>query len=338
MSIPIPSPEPGDPDPGTPSVPEPGLPDPPVRYPGEPIDLARCRTSRRPSRARARSRAANRAPAGDSAAPWNRAPGQWRPRCSRRWTQGRRSSGAPDSSDSPVTASIPSRRHSAGGGASGAVDHGATDESGWAGRLHGGSRPTSGSPTAEERAGRRTDRRADRRDAAAVGHHGRHVDPHRLPPRGEPRQAQGAERPAGRGVRAARLSATHGPTSTAGTWSFSAGGSRRPRGGDRCGDRARRRVRGHHVRSHCRVSCARSSREAVRGGRAGDTYFVTFLADRPTAVAAERLESLSNDFDTLVVRWPRGALADAREVDRLEAASSDSGSRSWGRTRARAAT
>ena len=34
---------------------------------------------------------------------------------------------------------------------------------------------------------------------------------------------------------------------------------------------------------------------------AGDTYFVTFLARRPTAAQATALEELSNDFDTLVV-------------------------------------
>lgn len=38
----------------------------------------------------------------------------------------------------------------------------------------------------------------------------------------------------------------------------------------------------------------------------GDTYFVTFLAGRPTPSQRNDLESLSNDFDTL--------LADAREV------------------------
>lgn len=32
-----------------------------------------------------------------------------------------------------------------------------------------------------------------------------------------------------------------------------------------------------------------------------DTYFVTFLADRPTAAQRKELESLSNDFDTLEV-------------------------------------
>src|SRR5579885_1276065 len=34
---------------------------------------------------------------------------------------------------------------------------------------------------------------------------------------------------------------------------------------------------------------------------AGDTYFVTFLKDRPSAAQAKALEALSNDFDTLVV-------------------------------------
>jgi uncharacterized protein (DUF1697 family) len=33
----------------------------------------------------------------------------------------------------------------------------------------------------------------------------------------------------------------------------------------------------------------------------GDTYFVTFLKDRPSTPKAKALESLSNDFDTLVV-------------------------------------
>ena len=33
----------------------------------------------------------------------------------------------------------------------------------------------------------------------------------------------------------------------------------------------------------------------------GDTYFVTFLKDRPSAAQAKALEALSNDFDTLVV-------------------------------------
>jgi len=33
----------------------------------------------------------------------------------------------------------------------------------------------------------------------------------------------------------------------------------------------------------------------------GDTYFVTFLKDTPTASTARALEALSNDFDTLVV-------------------------------------
>ena len=35
---------------------------------------------------------------------------------------------------------------------------------------------------------------------------------------------------------------------------------------------------------------------------AGDTYFVTFLKDAPTASQKKQLEALSNDFDTLVVR------------------------------------
>jgi uncharacterized protein (DUF1697 family) len=38
----------------------------------------------------------------------------------------------------------------------------------------------------------------------------------------------------------------------------------------------------------------------------GDTYFVTFLADRPTSSQQNDLEALSNDFDTLLV--------DGREV------------------------
>lgn len=40
--------------------------------------------------------------------------------------------------------------------------------------------------------------------------------------------------------------------------------------------------------------------------RAGDTYFVTFLLDRPTEAQARELEALSGDFDTLLV--------DGREV------------------------
>jgi uncharacterized protein (DUF1697 family) len=35
---------------------------------------------------------------------------------------------------------------------------------------------------------------------------------------------------------------------------------------------------------------------------AGDTYFVTFLKDSPKAAAVRALQSLSNEFDTLVVR------------------------------------
>jgi uncharacterized protein (DUF1697 family) len=35
---------------------------------------------------------------------------------------------------------------------------------------------------------------------------------------------------------------------------------------------------------------------------AGDTYFVTFLKDAPTAPEKKQVEALSNDFDTLVVR------------------------------------
>jgi uncharacterized protein (DUF1697 family) len=35
---------------------------------------------------------------------------------------------------------------------------------------------------------------------------------------------------------------------------------------------------------------------------AGDTYFVTLLKDSPTAAAVRALQSLSNEFDTLVVR------------------------------------
>ena len=35
---------------------------------------------------------------------------------------------------------------------------------------------------------------------------------------------------------------------------------------------------------------------------AGDTYFLTFLKDTPTAHQKKQLEALSNDFDTLVVR------------------------------------
>lgn len=34
----------------------------------------------------------------------------------------------------------------------------------------------------------------------------------------------------------------------------------------------------------------------------GDTYFLTFLKDRPTQSKARALEALSNDFDTLVVQ------------------------------------
>jgi uncharacterized protein (DUF1697 family) len=35
---------------------------------------------------------------------------------------------------------------------------------------------------------------------------------------------------------------------------------------------------------------------------AGDTYFVTFLAQRATAAQSKALEAMSDDFDTLVVR------------------------------------
>lgn len=34
----------------------------------------------------------------------------------------------------------------------------------------------------------------------------------------------------------------------------------------------------------------------------GDTYFITFLKEPPTAAAAKALEAASNEFDTLVVR------------------------------------
>lgn len=34
----------------------------------------------------------------------------------------------------------------------------------------------------------------------------------------------------------------------------------------------------------------------------GDTYFVTFLKDRPSKAKTRALEALSNDFDTLVVQ------------------------------------
>ena len=34
----------------------------------------------------------------------------------------------------------------------------------------------------------------------------------------------------------------------------------------------------------------------------GDTYFVTFLKDRPSTATAKALEALSNDFDTLIVQ------------------------------------
>ena len=34
----------------------------------------------------------------------------------------------------------------------------------------------------------------------------------------------------------------------------------------------------------------------------GDTYFVTFLKDRPSAAKAKALQALSNEFDTLVVK------------------------------------
>ena len=54
----------------------------------------------------------------------------------------------------------------------------------------------------------------------------------------------------------------------------------------------------------------------------GDTYFVTFLADRPTAGQRKDLESLSNDFDTLKVdgrevHWlMRGKSTDSKLVKR----------------------
>ncbi len=51
--------------------------------------------------------------------------------------------------------------------------------------------------------------------------------------------------------------------------------------------------------------------------RSGDTYFITFLTDRPTAAQRKDLEALSNDFDTLTV--------DGREVHwRMHGKSSDS--------------
>lgn len=36
--------------------------------------------------------------------------------------------------------------------------------------------------------------------------------------------------------------------------------------------------------------------------RDGDTYFITFLKEAPSAVTAKALDAASNDFDTLVVR------------------------------------
>ena len=54
----------------------------------------------------------------------------------------------------------------------------------------------------------------------------------------------------------------------------------------------------------------------------GDTHFVTFLADRPTPSQRNDLESLSNDFDTLVVEgrevhWlMRGKSTDSKLVKR----------------------
>lgn len=54
----------------------------------------------------------------------------------------------------------------------------------------------------------------------------------------------------------------------------------------------------------------------------GDTYFVTFLLDRPTAAQARDLESLSGEFDTLLVRhrevhWlMRGKSTDSQLVKR----------------------
>jgi uncharacterized protein (DUF1697 family) len=56
----------------------------------------------------------------------------------------------------------------------------------------------------------------------------------------------------------------------------------------------------------------------------GDTYFVTFLKDRPSKAKEEALESLSNDFDTLVV--------DGRDVHwRMRGRSIDTtaGAKSW---------
>jgi len=56
--------------------------------------------------------------------------------------------------------------------------------------------------------------------------------------------------------------------------------------------------------------------------RSRDTYFVTFLADRPTASQREDLESLSNDFDRLKVdgrevHWlMRGKSSDSKLVKR----------------------
>ena len=55
----------------------------------------------------------------------------------------------------------------------------------------------------------------------------------------------------------------------------------------------------------------------------GDTYFITFLKDVPSAATAKALEAASNDFDTLVVRRSRGALADAGPVDRDDAEEGD---------------
>lgn len=56
--------------------------------------------------------------------------------------------------------------------------------------------------------------------------------------------------------------------------------------------------------------------------RSGDTYFVTFLADRPTTAQTAELEALSNDVDTLRVvgrdvHWlMRGTSSDSRLAKR----------------------
>ena len=55
---------------------------------------------------------------------------------------------------------------------------------------------------------------------------------------------------------------------------------------------------------------------------AGDTYFVTFLKKAPSAADARRLEGLSNEFDTLLVKgadvhWHmRGTSIESRLVGR----------------------